>query len=146
MNTEQTAASAPSAPGRLLLQITGILYNLLSCLSVCGLVVSTLPAVKAGTSPLAPFLVSLAQPVLGIVMGSSGALLARKPEKCMPCLILGAIVTFFGLLPLAQSLMRGAAQGTLLGNLIGLLIPVLYTLGAALNVRAARSAGKTGPA
>ncbi len=138
------------APGRGLLKVTGIIYIILSALGLIGTLMTLaggglLAATGApmgavlGVVFIVAAIISLAQGVFGLIMGILGVQNCDKPEKAGTCFVLGMIVVVLGAIGLVGNLLGRADGATIFGNLLGLVIPVLYTVGAYKNKEFAQS-------
>ena len=117
------------APGRGLLKVTGIIYIILSALGLIG----TLMTLAGGG------LLAATGAPMGAVLGILGVQNCDKLEKAGTCFVLGMIVVVLGAIGLVGNLLGRADGATIFGNLLGLVIPVLYTVGAYKNKEFARS-------
>ena len=141
-----------NAPGKTKMKVTGILYIIGAALTIlAGLIVvlggGLLLAADDGTGVGTVFgavagaagIITILSAVLGLVVGILGVKNCDKPEKCGVNFVLGVIMIVFSVLNIAGTMMKGteSVSTTLIGGVIGLIIPVIYTWGAKQNKDAA---------
>ena len=136
------------AKGRNFLKVTGILMIIGGALglilSIVALAGSGLAAAALGGNIITGLLVfssvvALLGSVIEFVAGIIGVKNNNKPEKAGTCLVWGIIVAALSVLSAILSLSGGSSFGDVIGSLItGLVIPVLYIIGAALNKKQAQ--------
>ena len=137
-----------SAKGKNFLKVTGILMiiggSLGLILSIIALAGSGLAAAAFGGNMVTGLLVfasviALLGSVLEFVAGIVGVKNNNKPEKAGTCLVWGIIVAALSVLSAILSLSGGSNFGDVIGSLItGLVIPVLYIIGAVINKKQAQ--------
>lgn len=88
-----------------------------------------------GTLLWAGFALSLVGAVMELVAGILGVANCRKPEKANTCLAFGIVVA---VLSVAGQIFNAAGGGTfsVFSLILGLVLPVLYIIGAAFNKQA----------
>jgi hypothetical protein len=126
---------AEKAPGKGLLRVSSILMVILSSLV---LVLALIGIIAAGTiggiiiAAASTFVVIFAfLPTIAVfITGVLGIAYAGKPEKATVCLVFGIVVVILTLISIFTS-------GFTWGHLVGLILPVLYVIGAARNKQAA---------
>jgi len=125
----------------ILMIIGGVLSFIVGIIAVLGVaLVATIAAaagapVSAGLLTFSCILV-LVSGVVSFVAGIMGVKNANKPEKAQKCIVIGIIVIILSILGTILSLAAGGKFNFI--NLItGLIIPVLYLLGAFQNKKAA---------
>ena len=125
--------------GRKFLKVTGILMIIGGAFGIIGGIVAmigsgALAAVletSAGGLMLASALI-LASAVFQLIAGIMGVKNCDKPEKAQSCLVMGVIVAILSVAGNVISNVLGS-DFNILSYATGLIIPVLYIIGAAKN-------------
>ena len=125
--------------GRKFLKVTGILMIIGSAFGIIGGIVALIGAgalaavleTSAGGFIFASVLI-LASAIFQLIAGIMGVKNCNKPEKAQSCLIMGVIVA---LLSVAGNIITSVLGSSfnIMSYATGLVIPVLYILGAAKN-------------
>ena len=131
--------------GRLILKVVGILYIVFASFSIlAGLVAIAGGAalgITGGSESLALGLGALAMilgfvailsSVFSLVVGILGVKWCNRPDKAGTLFVLGIILIVLAALSLLSSF-GGDSSSSVVSGLIGLVLPVLYTLGAWQN-------------
>lgn len=125
--------------GRKFLKVTGILMIIGGAFGIIGGIVAMIGAgalaavleTSAGGLMLASSLI-LASAVFQLIAGIMGVKNCDKPEKAQSCLVMGVIVAILGVAGNIISNVLGSSFN-ILSYATGLVIPVLYIIGAAKN-------------
>ena len=125
--------------GRMFLKVTGILMIIGGAFGIIGGIVAMIGAgalaavleTSAGGLMLASALI-LASAVFQLIAGIMGVKNCEKPEKAQSCLIMGVIVAILSVAGNVISNVLGS-QFSIINYATGLIIPVLYIIGAAKN-------------
>lgn len=125
--------------GSKFLKVTGILMIIfgaiglvVSILGIAGASVATAAGIPAGII-WGAVLLSLLGAVIEFVAGIIGVKNWNKPEKATTCIICGVLVIAFSLVSNIITLVGNAENFNVFSLLIGLVIPVLYLIGAFQN-------------
>ena len=129
------------AKGTGFLKVTGILMIIGGGISIImGIIAALGVAVvayvsdgKASSTLLyASVLLVIASAIAQLVAGIIGVVNCRKPEKAMSCIVCGVIVA---VLSIAGSILNSVGGGSfsVLSLILGLVLPVLYIIGAVFN-------------
>ena len=129
------------AKGTGFLKVTGILMIIGGGISIImGIIAALGVAVvayvsdgKASSTLLyASVLLVIASAIAQLVAGIIGVVNCRKPEKAMSCIVCGVIVA---VLNIAGSILNSVGGGSfsVLSLILGLVLPVLYIIGAVFN-------------
>lgn len=131
--------------GRLMLKVVGILYIVFASFSIlAGLVAIAGGAalgitgggesLAVGLGALAMILgfVAILSSVFSLVVGILGVKWCNRPDKAGTLFVLGIILIVLAALSLLSSF-GGDSSSSVVSGLIGLVLPVLYTLGAWQN-------------
>lgn len=132
------------AKGRMYLKVTGILMIIGGALGIIvdliALVGLTALTAGLGGTGLAIGIVAVAVVIAGVgsilefIAGIIGVKNNNRPEKATTCLVWGIIVAAMTVLSTILSLSGGKGFSDVIFSLIlGLVIPVLYIIGAAFN-------------
>ncbi len=131
--------AAPQAPGKGLLKVTGILMVIFSSLALILMLISMLALGALGSffagSGIAAastvlILFAFLPTIFEFVTGILGIANANKPEKAGICLA-------FGILVIVLTVVSIISNGFEWTSLTGLVLPVLYLIGAVQNKQAA---------
>ena len=125
--------------GRKFLKVTGILMIIGGAFGIIGGIVAMIGAgalaavleTSAGGLMLASALI-LASAVFQLVAGIMGVKNCDKPEKAQSCLIMGVIVAILSVAGNVISNVLGS-DFNIINYVAGLIIPVLYIIGAVKN-------------
>ena len=125
--------------GRKFLKVTGILMIIGGAFGIIGGIVAMIGAgalaavleTSAGGLMLASALI-LASAVFQLIAGIMGVKNCDKPEKAQSCLVMGVIVTILSVAGNIISNVLGSSFN-ILSYATGLVIPVLYIIGAVKN-------------
>ena len=125
--------------GRKFLKVTGILMIIGGAFGIIGGIVAMIGAgalaavleTSAGGLMLASALI-LASAVFQLIAGIMGVKNCDKPEKAQSCLVMGVIVAILSVAGNVISNILGSSFN-ILSHATGLIIPVLYIIGAVKN-------------
>ena len=125
--------------GRKFLKITGILMIIGGAFGIIGGIIAMIGAgalaavleTSAGGLMLASALI-LASAVFQLIAGIMGVKNCDKPEKAQSCLVMGVIVAILSVAGNVISNILGSSFN-ILSYATGLIIPVLYIIGAVKN-------------
>ena len=125
--------------GRKFLKVTGILMIIGGAFGIIGGIVAIIGAgalaavleTSAGGLMLASALI-LASAVFQLIAGIMGVKNCDKPEKAQSCLVMGVIVAILSVAGNVISNILGSSFN-ILSYATGLIIPVLYIIGAVKN-------------
>ena len=125
--------------GRKFLKVTGILMIIGGAFGIIGGIVAMIGAgalaavleTSAGGLVLASALI-LASAVFQLIAGIMGVKNCDKPEKAQSCLVMGVIVAILSVAGNVISNILGSSFN-ILSYATGLIIPVLYIIGATKN-------------
>ena len=125
--------------GRKFLKVTGILMIIGAAFGIIGGIIAMIGAgalaavleTSAGGLMLASALI-LASAVFQLIAGIMGVKNCDKPEKAQSCLVMGVIVAILSVAGNVISNILGSSFN-ILSYATGLIIPVLYIIGAAKN-------------
>lgn len=125
--------------GRKFLKVTGILMIIGGAFGIIGGIVAMIGAgalaavleTSAGGLMLASALI-LASAVFQLIAGIMGVKNCDKPEKAQSCLVMGVIVAILSVAGNVISNILGSSFN-ILSYATGLIIPVLYIIGAVKN-------------
>ena len=125
--------------GRKFLKVTGILMIIGGAFGIIGGIVAIIGAgalaavleTSAGGLMLASVLI-LASAVFQLIAGIMGVKNCDKPEKAQSCLVMGVIVAILSVAGNVISNILGSSFN-ILSYATGLIIPVLYIIGAVKN-------------
>ena len=125
--------------GRKFLKVTGILMIIGGAFGIIGGIVAMIGAgalaavleMSAGGLMLASALI-LASAVFQLIAGIMGVKNCDKPEKAQSCLVMGVIVAILSVAGNVISNILGSSFN-ILSYATGLIIPVLYIIGAVKN-------------
>lgn len=129
--------------GRKFLKVTGILMIIGGAFGIIGGIVAMIGAgalaavleTSAGGLMLASVLI-LASAVFQLIAGIMGVKNCDKPEKAQSCLVMGVIVAILSVAGNVISNILGSSFN-ILSYATGLIIPVLYIIGAVKNKKPA---------
>ena len=129
--------------GRKFLKVTGILMIIGGAFGIIGGIVAMIGAgalaavleTSAGGLMLASALI-LASAVFQLIAGIMGVKNCDKPEKAQSCLVMGIIVAILSVAGNVISNVLGS-DFNIINYATGLIIPVLYIIGAVKNKEAA---------
>ena len=125
--------------GRKFLKVTGILMIIGGAFGIIGGIVAIIGAgalaavleTSAGGLMLASVLI-LASAVFQLIAGIMGVKNCDKPEKAQSCLVMGVIVAILSVAGNVISNILGSSFN-ILSYATGLIIPILYIIGAVKN-------------
>ena len=129
--------------GRKFLKVTGILMIIGGAFGIIGGIVAMIGAgalaavleTSAGGLMLASALI-LASAVFQLIAGIMGVKNCDKPEKAQSCLVMGVIVAILSVAGNVISNVLGSSFN-IMSYVTGLIIPVLYIIGAVKNKESA---------
>lgn len=131
--------------GRLMLKVVGILYIIFAALSILtglmavvggaalGIAGGESLALGLGVIAVAFGLMMILSSVFSLVAGILGVKWCNRPDKAGTLFVLGVVLTALAVLNLLSSFGGDNGSAAVVGALIGLVLPVLYTLGAWQN-------------
>ncbi len=130
-----------NAPGKGLLKVSGILLIIFAAISILTLVLGMIAAgaaasmggelgAIAGGIAIGALVVGLISSAFSLIMGILGVKYANIPSKAQVCMVFAIIAIVLQLI----SLFMG---GSIITILIGLVLPVLYLVGALKNKQVA---------
>lgn len=133
------------APGKMFLKVTGILLIVFGGLAVVGALLAMagggllaagaaeagLEAGLVGGVVMIASIVMLIAGAINLVFGIIGVKNCDKPEKAQSCFVCGIIMIVLQVLGIIMNLSSGSLN--IISVLIGLALPVLYTIGAVKN-------------
>ena len=125
--------------GRMFLKVTGILMIIGGAFGIIGGIVAMIGAgalaavleTSAGGLMLASALI-LASAVFQLIAGIMGVKNCDKPEKAQSCIVIGVIVAILSVAGNVISNVLGS-DFNIINYVAGLIIPVLYIIGAVKN-------------
>ena len=130
--------------GRLMLKVVGILYIIFAALSILtglmavvggaalGIAGGESLALGLGVVAMVFGLMMILSSVFSLVAGILGVKWCNRPDKAGALFVLGVVLTALAVLNLLSSF-GGDSSSSVVSGLIGLVLPVLYTLGAWQN-------------
>lgn len=132
-----------NAPGKGLLKVSGILLIIFAAISILVLLLGMLAAgalagmggdvgALAGGVAIGVLILGLVSAAFSLIMGILGVKYANIPSKATVCLVFAIIAIVLQIV----SLIMNGGSGIVM-TLIGLVIPVLYLIGALRNKQAA---------
>ncbi len=126
------------APGKGLLKVSGILLIIFAAISIVILVFGMIAAATLGGALGAAvggivLVLGLVSTVFSLIMGILGVKYANVPAKATVCMVFAIIAIALQLI----NLISGDANVNIISTLIGLILPVLYLIGALKNKQAA---------
>ena len=137
-----------NAKGKNFLKVTGILMIIGGAISMIVMIIALI-AIGAGDALTggevsastgkpgllyASCIIGLLGSVVEFVAGIFGVAHSKKPEKANTCFVWGIIVVVFTVIGTVLSLIGGSSFGSQIVYLLtGLVVPVLYIIGANLN-------------
>ena len=129
--------------GRMFLKVTGILMIIGGAFGIIGGIVAMIGAgalaavleTSAGGLMLASALI-LASAVFQLIAGIMGVKNCDKPEKAQSCIVIGVIVAILSVAGNVISNVLGS-DFNIINYATGLIIPVLYIIGAVKNKESA---------
>ena len=142
-----------NAPGRLKLKVTGILYIISAAISILGGLVAlaggafavaaddSMSGYGAAIGIVAGIVgvVVIVSAVYSLVMGILGVKNSNKPEKCGVNFVLGIIMIVFCAIALILGVTGdGDNTSSIVGQVISLVLAIIYTIGAQQNKDAVR--------
>lgn len=124
------------APGKGLLKVSGILLIIFAAISIVILVFGMIAAASLGGALGAAvggivFVLGMVSAAFSLIMGILGVKYANVPAKATVCMVFAIIAIVLQLI----SLISGDAN--VISALIGLVLPVLYLIGALKNKQVA---------
>lgn len=132
-----------NAPGKGLLKVSGILLIIFAAIGIIALILTMVAAgaaaslggdfgALAGGLVIVGLILGLAGCVFSLIMGILGVKYANVPSKATVCMVFAIITIALQLI----SLIMNGGNGIVMG-LIGLVLPVLYLIGALQNKKVA---------
>ncbi len=131
------------AKGSTFLKVTGILMIIFASLSLVVDIFSfflsaafdALGASEASSALYFASIIMLIDAAAEMVAGIMGVAFCKKPEKANACLVMGIIVAVLCVVGTIINIASGSEFGvsTIVSLLIGLVMPVLYIIGAVKN-------------
>ena len=140
------------AKGKTILKVVGILFIIFGAISVIiSLLALVGGAALAGASGMlegadagmvaaggaiviVAGVVALIQSVIDLIAGILGVKNCDKPEKAQTCFILGVVIIVIAIISdIFAFISSGVNASTIISALIGLVLPVLYVVGANKN-------------
>ena len=125
--------------GRMFLKVTGILMIIGG---VLGIIVGIIAAIGVGAMAIiletsagglmVATVFVIASAIFQLIAGIMGVKNCEKPEKAQSCLIMGVIVVLLSVAGNIISVVLGS-DFSILGCITGMVIPVLYIIGAVKN-------------
>ena len=131
--------------GRLMLKVVGILYIIFAALSILtglmavvggaalGIAGGESLALGLGVITMVLGVVAILSSTFSLVVGILGVKWCNRPDKAGTLFVLGVVLTALAVLNLLSSFGGDNGSAAVVGALIGLVLPVLYTLGAWQN-------------
>lgn len=126
------------AKGAKFLKVTGIIMIIggalgiiLGIIALLGVGVLALAGASAGILTFAAIL-SLVSAIVQLIAGIKGVKNANKPEKAQSCIVWGAVVAVLSVLGNILTVV-GGGEFDVTSLLLGLVLPVLYIVGAVKN-------------
>ena len=127
-----------NAPGKGLLKVSGIILIIFAAISIvillAGLAVSSAVADYLGSAATAvavgALIIGLISSAFSLVMGILGVKFSNRPDKAMVCIV-------FAVIAIVLQITNLVMDGTVYMAIIGLVLPVLYLIGALQNKKAA---------
>lgn len=131
--------------GRLMLKVVGILYIIFAALSILtglmavvggaalGIAGGESLALGLGVIAMVLGVVAILSSTFSLVAGILGVKWCNRPDKAGVLFVLGVVLTALAVLNLLSSFGGDNGSAAVVGALIGLVLPVLYTLGAWQN-------------
>ena len=126
--------------GRTMLKVVGILYIVFAGISIVGGLMLMLGGgmfattgdlgVGVGAIAVVGGLVIIISSALGLVAGILGVKFCNRADKAQVCFVMGIILVVLAAISLISSL---TGDSSVFSALIGLVLPILYTLGAYWN-------------
>ncbi len=135
--------------GHKFLKVTGILMiiggalstilGIVAVLGVAALAYIASAQTEAGMLYASTILL-LISGVVELIAGIIGVINAEKPQKAKACIVWGALVA---ILSVASTILGvvGGSDFSVSGLVLGLVLPVIYIIGAAKNMQSATSVG-----
>ena len=129
--------------GSKFLKVTGILMIIFSALAlilsiVAAIGLATLAALDLNTwQYTAAVILMLVGSIFELIAGIVGVKNCNKPEKAGTCMVWGIIVIALSVLSNVLTLVGNPDNFSIVNLLTGLVIPVLYLIGAVMNKKAA---------
>lgn len=133
-----------NAPGKTLLLVVGILLVIFSAISMFAVIPAFILAIASlslgtlGVLLLLAVLLSCASVIIDLIAGIMGIVNREKPEKAKVCMNLGITMISITVLNIIFTII--SSDFNFFNAVFGLVLPVLYTLGAAKNKNAASAA------
>lgn len=112
-----------------------IIFSILAVIGVGALAATLGAEVNMGLVMVSSIL-SLVSGVVSLIAGIVGTKNANKPEKAMTCIVFGGLTVLLSLLGSILNVI-GGSQFSVVGLITGLLVPVLYLIGAFQNKKRA---------
>ena len=129
--------------GSKFLKVTGILMIVFGALAlilsiVAAIGLATLAALDLNTwQYTAAVILMLVGSIFELIAGIVGVKICNKPEKAGTCMVWGIIVIALSVLSNVLTLVGNPDNFSIVNLLTGLVIPVLYLIGAVMNKKAA---------
>ncbi len=127
-----------NAPGKGLLKVSGILLIIFAAISILILVIGIVAAAALGSQlgavvggvAILTLILGLVASAFSLIMGIMGVKYADVPSKAQVCMV-------FAIIAIALQLVNLFTGSSFVMALIGLVLPVLYLIGALKNKQAA---------
>ena len=118
----------------ILMIIGGVFSFIVSIIFLLGIALLAAVDISSGLLTFATIL-SIVSSVVGFIAGIMGVANAARPEKAQKCIVIGIIVIILSILGTILGMVAGNGFGssTVISLFTGLVIPVLYLLGAFQN-------------
>ena len=131
--------------GKTMLKVVGILYIVFAAISIIGglllmlgggifaaggVAAGEMLGAGMGGIVLIGGIILILSSILGLVTGILGVKYCARPEKAQTCFVLGIILIVFAAFNLLSAI---SGDSSVFSALVGLVLPVLYTLGAYWN-------------
>lgn len=129
--------------GRKFLKVTGILMIIGGSIAIIAGIIAVIGAsamavlleTSAGGLIFASVL-TLVSAVIQLIAGIMGVKNSARPEKAQSCLVMGVLVALFSVAGNIMTVVLGS-DFNVIGLITGLVLPVLYIIGAVLNKKEA---------
>ena len=126
--------------GSSFLRVCGILMIIGAILSLVFAVIAVIVIRQPGSGLNTPIhwvsvVLAFVGSLIELIAGVMGVRYADRPEKAKPCIVCGVLVILMTLLSQVISAVSGG-EVNFLNALTGLLVPILYVIGAFKNQRA----------
>lgn len=112
----------------------GIIFSIIALLGIAALATLADAHYELGVL-YAAGAVALVGSIAQLVAGIIGVANCKKPEKAMTCIVFGVIVAVFNVAGVILNV-AGGGSFNFVSLITGLILPVLYVIGAGLNKKA----------